>query len=380
MPIKVTDFTWTETDEAVHVVVPLKGAKAAKADIYSTDLYIKVNFPPFIFEADLFKDIDHEASSATVGKGAIDFKLKKREATKWGRLTAIGEKDDLIARRAVAQERSFEQQKEAAETKTREIRSMQKAAVQKQMDIDKAARRELEEVKEAERQQANKDIAVLAGSDKSANSTPNLASKSKSKVKSTQSSTTIAQAIPIRSTGEIAVTFTKRAFPTAARESHAVEEEEWLAKQSAARKAVQEAKDKAKNNDIEADPLWYKDRGNEFFKQNNFQAAINAFTAAISLDENMASLYSNRAACHIAQKDFYAGANDCSKALTLLTPPVEANKRSRLIARSRRAGALAAVGDYDSALGDLREALILDPENLELTNDLRTVMSKVNGA
>ena len=50
------------------------------------------------------------------------------------------------------------------------------------------------------------------------------------------------------------------------------------------------------------------------------------------MDPKMAVLYSNRAACHLRVNDFYAAASDCSKALILLTPPVDENKRSRLIA------------------------------------------------
>ena len=64
----------------------------------------------------------------------------------------------------------------------------------------------------------------------------------------------------LRKTGTISIKFTPRAFVTAARESHAVEESEWLEKQAAARKAVQEAKD-AVGSGIADDPLWLKDKG-----------------------------------------------------------------------------------------------------------------------
>jgi hypothetical protein len=43
MPIVIKDYTWSETESEVHVVVPLKGVKAAKADVYSTATYIKVS-------------------------------------------------------------------------------------------------------------------------------------------------------------------------------------------------------------------------------------------------------------------------------------------------------------------------------------------------
>ena len=58
----------------------------------------------------------------------------------------------------------------------------------------------------------------------------------------------------------------------------------------------------------------------------------------------------------MAVKDYQAAAMDCGKALSLLTPPVEANARSRLIAHSRRAAALApvVVGCAMSAVGPFR--------------------------
>eukprot|EP00042_Codosiga_hollandica_P033087 m.217214 g.217214 ORF g.217214 m.217214 type:complete len:101 (+) comp54106_c0_seq1:734-1036(+) len=64
---------------------------------------------------------------------------------------------------------------------------------------------------------------------------------------------------------------------------------QWLAKQSAARQAVQEAKS-ANPGEVERDPLWYKDRGNEFFSSGNIPAAINAFTAA-SMDSPFSVCY-----------------------------------------------------------------------------------------
>ena len=50
MPIVVKDYKWSETQTEVVLVVPLKGVKAAKADIFTTNEYIKVNYPPYLFE------------------------------------------------------------------------------------------------------------------------------------------------------------------------------------------------------------------------------------------------------------------------------------------------------------------------------------------
>mmetsp|Transcript_823 Transcript_823/g.2413 ORF Transcript_823/g.2413 Transcript_823/m.2413 type:complete len:345 (-) Transcript_823:1626-2660(-) len=175
---------------------------------------------------------------------------------------------------------------------------------------------------------------------------------------------------PVRKTGQIQVSFTPRVFKTAARESKRAEEEEWLANQAAARKAVQDAKQFAKDLGVDNDPLWLKDKGNEFFKKGDYRGAINAYTAGVTLDSRMPALFSNRAACHLKLDDYYAACNDCSKALSLLTPPVEANRKSRLIAFTRRSAALAGVGDYESAISDVRSALELDPDNEELKANL----------
>jgi hypothetical protein len=83
----------------------------------------------------------------------------------------------------------------------------------------------------------------------------------------------------VRKTGQIKISFTPRAFKTAARESKRGEEEEWLSNQAEARKAVQEAKQYAKDLGVDNDPLWLKDKGNEFFKNGDFRGAINAYTA-----------------------------------------------------------------------------------------------------
>lgn len=42
MPVLVKDYTWSETDTEVLITVPLKGVKPSKADIFSSEDYVKV--------------------------------------------------------------------------------------------------------------------------------------------------------------------------------------------------------------------------------------------------------------------------------------------------------------------------------------------------
>ncbi|RXM94639.1 Dyslexia susceptibility 1 candidate gene 1 protein-like [Acipenser ruthenus] len=42
MPLIVKDYSWTQTETLVYINVPLKGVKAGKVDIFSTDEYLKL--------------------------------------------------------------------------------------------------------------------------------------------------------------------------------------------------------------------------------------------------------------------------------------------------------------------------------------------------
>lgn len=408
MPIVVKDFTWSETETEVHVVVPLKGVRPAKADVYSTSTYIKVNYPPYIFEADLLYAVDDVESKAEIGDGKVKFVLKKGEAVIWGGLVLKDvDKATLRARRELSQEESFKRQVDDKQAASEEATKRQSAAVRKQMDLDAGQRKALADAKDAEKGKFSEAMDEVAAADaaREAKIQADAAAKRRGARKAKQKADDAAAAsaasakrggsggggggaaagpakkpegpAPLRKTGNISIKFTPRAFVTAARESHAVEESEWLEKQAAARKAVQEAKD-AVGSGIADDPLWLKDKGNEFFKAGNYQSAINAFTAAVTLDPKMAPLYSNRAAAHMKMNDFHAGAQDCSMAIRLLTPPVEANRRSRLIAYSRRAAALSALEDFESAINDIQQAIRLDPENASLASDLATLQDKAS--
>lgn len=334
--------------------MPLKGVNPKKADIFSTDVFLKVNFPPYIFEADLFATVNDKTSSATVGDGSVVFTLQKSSAGIWGQLLATGSKDEIHARRLASLDRAREREQADQVTKETEKHEAERAALRKQMELEQKERERVQQLKDEEKKKVSAEMMNMAVADKSAKSLL---------VKETR---------PVRNNGKINIKFTPRAFPTPSRESYAQDEEEWLAKQDAARKAVHEAKSK-EGGDIEHDPLWYKDRGNEFFKAENFPAAINAFTAAISLDPSQAILYSNRAACHLKMNDPSACAHDSTKALSLLTPPVPANAKSRLLAYTRRAAAMTSLGNHAMALLDFEEALKLDPNNDSLLADISRI-------
>lgn len=44
MPLIVKDYVWEETEAQVFITVPLKGVKANKVDILSSEEYLKVSY------------------------------------------------------------------------------------------------------------------------------------------------------------------------------------------------------------------------------------------------------------------------------------------------------------------------------------------------
>jgi len=176
---------------------------------------------------------------------------------------------------------------------------------------------------------------------------------------------------PPRSTGNIQLKFTPRAFVTPSRESKAPEEEAWLQKVAEMNKVKADAKTRSEMEDM--NPAWLKEKGGNFYKQGNYIAAINAFTAAIVLNGTDPSLYNNRAACHLHMKQFTECIQDATMALNLLDPPVQANAKSRCIAFVRRGTAYFKTEQYVNALGDYNSALKIDPKNESINEDAEKI-------
>ena len=106
MPVTVKDYTWREMETEVSITLPLKGVKSSKADIFSSDQYVKVNYPPYLFEVHLHAPVMEEQCSAKVGNGVIEFRLIKKVPGLWGRLSSAAseDKDFMVDRRVEAVE------------------------------------------------------------------------------------------------------------------------------------------------------------------------------------------------------------------------------------------------------------------------------------
>ncbi|CAK8693863.1 unnamed protein product [Clavelina lepadiformis] len=443
MPIIVKDYQWSETDEKMFVQVPLKGVKQSKADIFCTEEFVKVSFPPFLFEALLFAPIDDDKSTATIRDGSVTFNLLKKEPVMWSQLLSIhsDNKSFVLKKKQEAIEYAQKKSEDIVKRKSSAKEENKKYSLKEMMKLEEADRDRIEQIKVSERNRAmdeftrwkeekkveaelekmqlleeykvkileeNKEnegckiseIFVDDNSDvvdgcriielqedpplhKANDATEKLTAAVNHDLKpeaDKKKSKVKRQGAGPRQRGKISVNFTPRVFPTPQRESKAVEEDEWLQKQADARK--QHAINDPDLAQHEKDPAWLKDKGGQLFASGDYMAAINAFNLAIRIQPRMPILFLNRAACHLRLRNLYKCAEDCSTSLDLMVPKVAANAKGRLKAHLRRAAAFCDLELYVEALQDYEAALKIEPKNEKLIEDadkIRTVIQSSTG-
>lgn len=122
----------------------------------------------------------------------------------------------------------------------------------------------------------------------------------------------------------VGITFTPRIFPTPMRESKQAEEEDWIAKNRKYLSKHGQLGGKGVNRrsggDIsEEDPFWLKAKGDDFYRNRDYQSAINAYSSALELDEKYLSCFLNRSLCYLQLSDPLNCLSDCRDGLQILT-------------------------------------------------------------
>ena len=398
MPIAVRDYSWKETEAEVDIVLPLKGVKASKADILSTERYIKVNYPPYLFEVYLYAEVVEERCTARVGNGVVEFRLVKREAGMWGRLDSEEAQDKHVLgeRRAEAVEKVQKATAEQAMARAKKKREEEQFAIREQMKLEQEQRERIEREKQEERDRTERELQVWREEKRrkedkqKRKETTRETRRAKGQATSERAPRTAAakEVSPIwskeetgrdkikkvtppapRKGGSIQVHFTARAFPTAARESKAAEEQEWLAKQAAARRITQPREGEEEGDVNERNPEFLKDRGVDFFRAKNYEAAANVFSEAVALNPALPQLFANRAACYLAMGQLNKCVSDCCRALELYYPVVPSNQAARAKVFARRGSAYAQSDRLDLAVQDYEAAVGLVPGDDRLRED-----------
>jgi dyslexia susceptibility 1 candidate gene 1 protein len=360
----IKDFKWFQSDDEIFIQLALKNA-SSQVDILTHENFIKIHAAPYYFEAFLLHPIIEEESRCQLTKHEARFFLKKLEKIEWEKL-----------------ERDFQDKAEKSETKREIVEKVQEKAKEKlklkQELKDQIKRSEVEnsiakdaEVRETiEKMQKlviEKEMTKVEEIKKAAPRKPQTVEKIQQKAP--------VEVTAIRKSASIVIQFSKRNFITPKRESQDPAEQEWLLKQAEARKAIGFVVEDLLPE--ERDPMYLKEKGDEFFRQQNYLAAISAYSTGIKLANKCYELYLNRSAAHLAQENYQRCAEDCSKALELLNPPVASNLKARTQALARRGASLSKLGFIRQAYEEFVAAVKLDPTNEILRHDAEMLRAKL---
>lgn len=176
---------------------------------------------------------------------------------------------------------------------------------------------------------------------------------------------------PPRSSGynadtRVEIKYTPRVFPTPMRESKASEEEDWVARnrQNLKKHAVLGKGVKNGADVSESDPAWLKAKADDFFRAGDVRSALNAYSAAIDIDDTATPCYSNRAACYMKLGLFQECKVDCDTAIeqTLATNSKSGDKNgmNHLSLNKlylRRGTAMSQLGEFGDAIKDYSKIL-----------------------
>ena len=81
MPLS-PEYTWTQDERAVELHVALKGTPARKVDVYVSDLFVKLNFAPYLLQLDLLRPVAFDRAVVLADEGAVV--LRERIASPQG--------------------------------------------------------------------------------------------------------------------------------------------------------------------------------------------------------------------------------------------------------------------------------------------------------
>ncbi|XP_047149382.1 translocon at the outer membrane of chloroplasts 64 isoform X2 [Vigna umbellata] len=98
-----------------------------------------------------------------------------------------------------------------------------------------------------------------------------------------------------------------------------------------------------------------KEKGNQAYKDRQWQKAIGFYTEAIKLCSDNATYYSNRAQAYLEHGSYLQAEADCTKAISL--------DKKNVKAYFRRGTSREMLGYYKEAIDDFKHALVLEPTN-----------------
>ncbi|XP_077289540.1 dynein axonemal assembly factor 4-like [Arctopsyche grandis] len=378
--ILMKDFTWKQSQDAIHIRVPLRGVHSTKVDIFTSEKFLKLHYPPFLFEVYLSHSIKENEGVCTFTDTEALIELPKLCDEQWTDLEGVYDKAERLALKQTAIVEVQNKTRKILDNRIQKKTELNQFVISTQIEMDSKKSQKIKATREKEKDDLMKDLESWRKLITDENVKENIAAQPinikskailpKSDVINYSKNNSFQEKIipPLRNGGTLNITFSERIFPTPSRESSAREEQIWLKKMNEARKASGFISEDLRPE--ERDPQWCKDKGDELFRKGNHMGALNAYTHGLKLSDKLPSLYSNRAAVHYAMGNFHKCIEDCSAALDLMTPKCQANLKSRITCIVRRAAGLTRIGMLSKAIDEMKCAVKLQPDNDVLKADL----------
>uniref|UniRef100_A0A182JL43 Dynein axonemal assembly factor 4 n=1 Tax=Anopheles atroparvus TaxID=41427 RepID=A0A182JL43_ANOAO len=385
MPLLLKDYTWQRRIEngsvRIVVTVPFPGNKLQPGDIFTTEQFIKISRAPHYWELFLYRPIEPEASRCSILANEVVFELVPCDPTmEWDALEKDVPRDQKAALKEQYLERHRAQlEKQAKERALAKDRS-KKDEIHRQIERERCDRSAIEGLLESAKERELKRMELAMVKEYRSPVTPTETPKCNPQPRSNTTAVTSALPAtppPVRRLRTLEVTFSRRTFVTPKRESTEVAEQEWTRKQAAARRATVGFADDDELRPEERNPEWLKQRGDTFFQQRNYLAAISAYSAGIRLTKGYYALFLNRSAAHLALENYQRCAEDCTSALELLEPPVEANRKARVACLARRGAALVKLGFLRQGYDEMMAASRLDPDEASLHEEVERLQRRL---
>ena len=154
-------FSWSEKNDNLKLVVPLKGTSPKKVDILVTSSTLKINYAPYIVNIVLFSSIDPIKHKATIKDGDLHVTLYKIAQSKglWGSLENKSEDKTLITK--IREDSLIAQdvlEKELLDKRKDRRIDDERYSLRKQMGLDEAERNRLDNLKEEEKRSAEEEV------------------------------------------------------------------------------------------------------------------------------------------------------------------------------------------------------------------------------
>ena len=190
-----------------------------------------------------------------------------------------------------------------------------------------------------------------------------------------------AKKIEKKETQSVKLGFTERTHPNVAARESLLKEPPYPKS-----KKIQPPSDFDKANFEERNPIWMKDKGDNFMKNHDYVSAVAAYSRAIDLDQDFIKCYLNRATCYLCMRGYSSCVNDCATVERLaqanMKDDEEFYKKTLFRARIKNAAALCWSNKLNEAIISYENALRLQTASAkeieEINDDIKAIQIRIS--